>query len=236
MAVGTDTQGGHVWVITRASATRTTFWESLSGVRTTHELSGVDDTARTAHYRTIGCIFNHESFYANVQADDSVEACVFDLENGRHWKAMQPSLIRALTPMPAPVLASHMGSDAGMIEQRLEAELRKLIRQHRESLGLATIWDTRLQHYLAPALAAYEAERLMGVAYGNEEFQQAIKRHVPEVQALRATAPCACAHPAERPMPPRACPGAHVQGISPAVCPHVPITDHVHAPQGARRA
>lgn len=215
VAVGTDTQGGHLWVVTRPSATRTVFWESLSGQRTVHDLNAVDDSARAAHYRTVGCLFNHESFYANVQPDDSVGLCNFDLDNRALWKRMEPALIRALTPMPSPPLVASTLPPPHAAEEGLERALRALIAQHREPLGLHTFWDERLSAYLTPALAAYEVERVSGAAYGNDEFQQAIKRHVPEVTAplarFRAPPPSpvpapAPPHRATRPLPPCAWP------------------------------
>ena len=42
---------------------------------------------KPAHpYRTIGCIFNHTSFYANAQPSDSVLTCGFSLHNRSQWK------------------------------------------------------------------------------------------------------------------------------------------------------
>lgn len=171
-----------MWVVTRASTSRTIFWESLSGQRTVHDLHAVDDSARAAHYRTVGCLFSHEAFYANVQPDDSIGLCIFDLENRALWKKMESPLLRALTPMPSPPLVGSALPSPHGAEEELEQALRALIAQHREPLGLHTFWDDRLSAYLTPALAAYELERVSGAAYGNEEFQQAIKRHVPEVR------------------------------------------------------
>lgn len=49
-----------------------------------------------------------------------------------------------------------------------------------QDLGLTTLWDDELSYLLTPALAAYELERTTGVSAGNEEFQQAIRRAVPD--------------------------------------------------------
>ena len=46
--------------------------------------------------------------------------------------------------------------------------------------GLTATWDDHLSYLLTPALAAYETERVTGVTAGNEEFQQAIRRAVPD--------------------------------------------------------
>lgn len=33
-------------------------------------------------YRTVGCVFNHQTFMANCQPSDAVELCVFDFQVG----------------------------------------------------------------------------------------------------------------------------------------------------------
>jgi centrosomal protein CEP76 len=67
--------------MTRNNDNNVTFWESISGQRF---LQNSDKHS----YQTIGCVFNHESFYANIQQSDNVRICKFDLENEAHWKSM----------------------------------------------------------------------------------------------------------------------------------------------------
>lgn len=50
-----------------------------------------------------------------------------------------------------------------------------------QDLELATVWDNDLCHLLSPALSSYETERCLGVGgVCNEEFQDAIRRAVPD--------------------------------------------------------
>lgn len=50
-----------------------------------------------------------------------------------------------------------------------------------QELELATVWDDDLCHLLSPALSSYEIERCLGVGgVCNEEFQDAIRRAVPD--------------------------------------------------------
>jgi centrosomal protein CEP76 len=42
----------------------------------------------THQYKTIGCIFNHDSFFANIQRTDNVADCDFNIENEQLWKGM----------------------------------------------------------------------------------------------------------------------------------------------------
>ncbi|XP_016117358.1 centrosomal protein of 76 kDa-like [Sinocyclocheilus grahami] len=50
----------------------------------------------------------------------------------------------------------------------------------KKDLGLATVWDDHLSYLLSAALSAYELERCTGVSCGNEEFQDAVRRAVPD--------------------------------------------------------
>ncbi len=47
-------------------------------------------------YRTIGCVFNDKSFYANIQPSDNVLTCQYDLHNGGQWKPMSRDAIEAV--------------------------------------------------------------------------------------------------------------------------------------------
>lgn len=49
-----------------------------------------------------------------------------------------------------------------------------------QDLELATVWDDHLCYLLSSALSAYELERCTGVSCGNEEFQDAVRRAVPD--------------------------------------------------------
>lgn len=49
-----------------------------------------------------------------------------------------------------------------------------------QDLGLTTVWEDQLSYLLSPALASYEFERTTSISAGNEEFQDAIRRAVPD--------------------------------------------------------
>ena len=57
----------------------------------------------------VGCVFNHSSFYANIQKNDAATACVFDLENAGLWKAVRGSVW--------PCRAARAGSCASVCQQ-----------------------------------------------------------------------------------------------------------------------
>ncbi|XP_068860494.1 centrosomal protein of 76 kDa isoform X2 [Aphelocoma coerulescens] len=193
VCVGTKAKGvPHTWVMTCGSDGTITFWESLTGHRYIHRPINPDDPPLVEQpkplypYRTIGCIFNHQKFFGNCQPSDAVEVCVFDLHNESKWKPMSGEAIKSVCPPGAtssvppfpPLCASTV--DAAVTSNEIEVQLRVLVSEHRKDLGLSTVWDDQLSYLLSPALAAYELERTTGVSAGNEEFQDAVRRAVPD--------------------------------------------------------
>ena len=65
VVVGTNSEGSHAWVLTRqqsgASKPKVYFWESLTGLKLDSE-----DPRVHRFYRTIGCIFNNQTFMGNI--------------------------------------------------------------------------------------------------------------------------------------------------------------------------
>ncbi|XP_059713695.1 centrosomal protein of 76 kDa isoform X3 [Haemorhous mexicanus] len=193
VCVGTKAKGvPHTWVMTCGSDGTITFWESLTGHRYIHRPINPDDPPLAEQpkplypYRTIGCIFNHEKFFGNCQPSDAVEVCVFDLHDESKWKPMSgeaiksvcaPGATSSVPPFP-PLCASTI--DAAVTSNEMEVQLRILVSEHRKDLGLSTVWDDQLSYLLSQALAAYELERTTGVSAGNEEFQDAVRRAVPD--------------------------------------------------------
>nr|XP_014426171.1 centrosomal protein of 76 kDa isoform X2 [Pelodiscus sinensis] len=193
VCVGTKAKGvPHTWVMTCGTDGTITFWESLTGHRYIHNPINPDDPPLVEQpkpmypYRTVGCVFNHQKFFGNCQPSDAVEVCVFDLHDESKWKPMSgeaiksvcsPGATTSLPPFP-PLCASAI--DASVISNEIELQLRILVSEHRKDLGLTTVWDDQLSYLLSPALAAYELERTTSVSAGNEEFQDAIRRAVPD--------------------------------------------------------
>ncbi|XP_040520774.1 centrosomal protein of 76 kDa isoform X2 [Gallus gallus] len=193
VCVGTKAKGvPHTWVMTCGTDGTITFWESLTGHRYIHRPINPDDPPIVEQpkplypYRTIGCVFNHQKFYGNCQPSDAVEVCVFDLHDESKWKPMSAEAIKSVCspgtassvpPFP-PLCASVI--DAAVTSNDIELQLRILVSEHRKDLGLSTVWDDHLSYLLSPALAAYELERATGISAGNEEFQDAVRRAVPD--------------------------------------------------------
>lgn len=193
VCVGTKSKGAvHAWVMTVTVDGIVSFWESLNGHRYIHEpidpdLPPMDKLHRPKYpYKTIGCVFNHQSFYANNQPSDHVEVCQFELRNESRWKSMSQDAMLSVCgpgaspcwPTLPPLCSSTL--DSTLVSNDLEQQLRILLYEHRRDLGLTTVWDDQLSYLLTPALAAYELERVTGITAGNEEFQDSIKQAVPD--------------------------------------------------------
>ncbi|CAN0159045.1 unnamed protein product [Lampetra planeri] len=191
VCVGTKAKGEpHAWVATRSTDGTTTFWESLTGHRYAHRPINLDDPPlpraqqqQQQHhpYRTLGCAYNHRAFYANCGPTHAVDATHLDLADGTRWKAMSRDAVASVTAAgPATSALRPPSIDPADAARRVEMELRLLVEDHRKDLGLQTAWDPALAYLLSPALAAYECERAVGVAPGNDEFQDAVRRFVPD--------------------------------------------------------
>ncbi|XP_071785511.1 centrosomal protein of 76 kDa-like [Asterias amurensis] len=193
VCVGTKAKGAaHTWVVTVGVDGLVTFWESLTGHRYIHQPINPNDPPIVEQprpqypYRTIGCVFNHQRFFANSQPSDNVEVCRFDFHDESLWKSMSVDAIQSICaagsqaswPSQPPLVPSPF--DAALLSNEIELALRSLVSDHRKDLGLTCVWDPELSYLLTPALAAYELERSAGMTAGNEEFQQAIRRAVPD--------------------------------------------------------
>ncbi|KAG3293515.1 centrosomal protein 76, transcript variant X2 [Ictidomys tridecemlineatus] len=193
VCVGTKAKAvPHAWVMTCGTDGTITFWESLTGHRYIHKPINPDEPPLAEQakplypYRTIGCVFNHQMFLGNCQPSDAVETCIFDLNDESKWKPMSEEAIKSvcapgattsLPPFP-PLCASTI--DASVTSNEIEMQLRLLVSEHRKDLGLTTVWEDQLSYLLSPALASYEFERTTSISAGNEEFQDAIRRAVPD--------------------------------------------------------
>eukprot|EP00794_Sanderia_malayensis_P018997 gene18997-20909_t len=193
VCIGTKAKGiAHSWVVTIDTDSGVLFWECLTAERFIHKAVNANDPPlapqpRQLHpYKTIGCVFNHKEFYANCQPSENVDLCLFHLHNESLWKGMSLDAIKSVCGpgiLPSPhqqliLLPSKI--DPVLASNELENDLRALVVEHRHNMGMATYWDSELSFLLSPALASYEYEHSLGVSVGNEEFQHAIRRNVPD--------------------------------------------------------
>ena len=94
------------------------------------------------------------------QEDDALSSSSLALGEPLLWRAIDPALLRRLTPLPAPRLTAPASQDGRVgREVALEAQLRRRLEAHRASLGLATSWDTALESTLGPTTRCAEMRR-----------------------------------------------------------------------------
>lgn len=179
VCIGTSGEGPHAWVLTKG--TRDMFWESLTGQRLF-----IDDPRVHRFYRKVGCVFNHKHFYGNIQVDDVVANTNWDLEDESCWKSMAADMVANLVPASKYLPLLPPIPNPYEAELQVENSLKNLIIQHRARTDLLTNFDEDLGYLLSPALINYEIDRVGGVTFGNEEFQQSIKRYVPEGHTFKA--------------------------------------------------
>ena len=90
-------------------------------------------------YNTVGCVFNHRSFYANIQADDTVFNVRWNFDDELDWKAMEESQVCMVQPsMNAgylSLIAPPSQLDVVEMEKSLETALRAKIAYIREDHG-----------------------------------------------------------------------------------------------------
>lgn len=180
----------HSWVVTISyDFKEVIFWESLTGNRYIHSINNQDNlnVVITHPYKTIGCIFNHISFYANIQLLANVDTCSFDLRDSSKWKGISEDAIKTICiPIQYFPLLCENEINHAIVSEYMEREIKSLVCIHRKEIGLSTFWDDNLSYVLSSALFSYENERINGLSIGNEEFDQAIKTLVPDGHSFKA--------------------------------------------------
>ncbi len=174
VCIGTDNKGPRVWVLSRNSEGKVSFWDSINGTKYAQH-------SDNHNFQTIGCLFNHESFYANIQKSDSVKSCVFDLSNESLWKSMSRTKLALVKRFPRIPLCPPVGHTY-KTEEDTERQLKKLIESARRDLGLGTVWDDEMGYILTPSLQSYELSSISNIASNSvmAEFQECVKNMVPD--------------------------------------------------------
>eukprot|EP00727_Mastigamoeba_balamuthi_P000314 m51a1_g1028 putative centrosomal protein of 76 kda (719) ;mRNA; f:660303-663841 len=161
--------GRHAWVLERRDDGSAVFWESTTACRYTYPVTH----KKAPRYQSVDCAFNNAALYANVQ---DAEATSFALEDPRLWKQLPAAALSQ--GWPVPIQQSTL--EAVSLSSCLDGALRELVAQHRQGIGLMTVWDEDLGHRLSSALWSYEMERLVGTPVCSGDFEQSIKRAVPD--------------------------------------------------------
>eukprot|EP01017_Pseudomicrothorax_dubius_P028424 TRINITY_DN3372_c0_g1_i6.p1 TRINITY_DN3372_c0_g1~~TRINITY_DN3372_c0_g1_i6.p1 ORF type:complete len:215 (+),score=41.33 TRINITY_DN3372_c0_g1_i6:19-663(+) len=137
-------------------------------------------------FRKIHAIFNHKSFFANMQEEDMPFKVFLNIKDPTLWKAMGEDNLKilkttqnldGLIPAIADVIPEEMS-----IETRLKAKLA----EYRTDLQIGTRFDEKMSYFLTTSLINYEFERLTGQTFAAEEFQDAVRNYVPSGHTFKA--------------------------------------------------
>lgn len=165
--VGTEGSdaASHMWVMTRRRVAghdyEVLYWEPTTGER--FAVNGAHQ------YQTVGCAFNHMSFYANTQDNDSAVTTYFNFDDEAHWSPLNALKLRMVPKFPNPSLL-FIPMNTRLMETELEASLKRLIAERRDTLGLPTRWDESLAAVSAQALTGYEEQRTKGPDAATVDF------------------------------------------------------------------
>jgi centrosomal protein CEP76 len=188
VTLGTDsTNSAHMWVTTidaRGTAKvhppsyynilgNAKFWEPLTGVQ-----FGQTDNH---HFRTVGCCFNNNNLYANIQVLDAAEKVKFKISDPSYWKKMENT-----DPLPSPSIGFTLLPPAELnikiAELEIEQVLKQLVEFYRKDHYLACSWDESLPTLLGQSLWSMEYGKVSGqsISHFSDDFQMGVKRSIPD--------------------------------------------------------
>ncbi|KAF6777525.1 hypothetical protein AHF37_02421 [Paragonimus kellicotti] len=155
----------HAWVVTfLADSSTILFWDPVSGRRYVHHIHGGNCTHP---YRTIGCLYSHVAFYANLQPTDRLEQCSLDISDPSLWRPMSRDVIASVVSQSNLAL-KRLGEPVRNLcdlSDQCESKLRALasdwrLARLRSSERSQWQWDAQLSYLLTPILATFETEQL----------------------------------------------------------------------------
>jgi centrosomal protein CEP76 len=142
IAVGVCINGPHVWVLTRNKLEnkkyKITYWESLTGQRV-----NLEDSKIFRFYKKIHSVFNNNSFYANVQPDDSVFNTLYHFDDEYLWKNIPSDKLEALVKHNHTPFMDAILKDFYKLEMDLERDLKIKIQKHRKGLNYVFMYFSK---------------------------------------------------------------------------------------------
>ncbi|CAH8464457.1 unnamed protein product [Heterobilharzia americana] len=157
-----------------------TFWDSITGCRYIHIAGCCNQTIYPSPFCTIGCIYNHTSFYANIQSTDKVMDCLFNLKDSSKWRSMSSEVIQTVHKHSSLYLRKLNPPIQNLDEITIHCceNLRCLADKWRiEKLGCDNNylweWDNTLEQLLLPLISSYETDqkRLSNYCYHDNTGQ-----------------------------------------------------------------
>ncbi|CAH8449219.1 unnamed protein product [Dicrocoelium dendriticum] len=186
----------YAWVVVLLTGcSAVTFWDAVSGRCFDYEEENPKFVEEHL-FQTIGCMYNHKNFYANIQTNDSVSRCSFNLSDESLWRAMSSEVVSSVAVDSTLALHCLCGpeSDTQRLSYSVEGELQRMIEEWRSTHfagGDCTWkWDSQLSRLLAPILAGFEANQLRPrVTDPDPEaqlFMDPVRRYIPNRSTFKA--------------------------------------------------
>ncbi|KAI8853478.1 hypothetical protein BC829DRAFT_413695 [Chytridium lagenaria] len=176
MTLGSSkTSEAAAWVTTISSMGVVEFWDPVLGTR------WLAKDVEAHGYRTVGCLFSHEVFYANANVTDSVKGLDFDLARDWVWKPIPKDAAamsrRRTAEINFPILPFQMTSIASspksppsqslsIHEEDLESILKQQIAAFREDYDMRCLWDDDISRLFSQCLWGCEMGRLLRAGSG----------------------------------------------------------------------
>ena len=143
----------------------------------------IEDTATNIPYKSIYCIFNHKSYYSNIQQNDHIISCNYMLENATHWKSMSTQAINLLPKLHSTCTLQSTHNQLMELEYKLELQVKQLLTAYRHDVcKLDTVYDSDVEYILQVALDQYELDRIYTQQPSSNtynEFELCIKHVIP---------------------------------------------------------
>ncbi|CAH8828523.1 unnamed protein product [Trichobilharzia szidati] len=157
----------YAWVVVCSdNYHKITFWDAITGRRYVHTAGCCEQVTYPSPFITIGCLYNHAAFYANIQPTDKVIDCLFNLKDSSQWRPMSSEVIQTVHKHSSLYLRKLNPPVQNVSEITLQCRenLRRLADRWRmDKLGCDNNcrweWDQKLEELLLPLISSYEADQ-----------------------------------------------------------------------------
>jgi centrosomal protein CEP76 len=170
-----NNNNAHVWVTTIDINQKAVFWESVTSV----EYPQSDEH----YFKSIGCCFNNDCFYGNIQYNDNCRKVSFDFNDKSKWKVMKKKeKEKAYNNI---TVFDYFVKNVGERERELESYLKIYVNNFRNESSLTTLYDNEMSHLMGMAISYSESSKLFDKSTLASNFQHVIKRMIPDGHTFR---------------------------------------------------
>ncbi|GAA48487.1 centrosomal protein of 76 kDa [Clonorchis sinensis] len=159
----------YIWVaVFNVDSSVVLFWDAVSGRRHVQAMDSSCGDRNTSSYKTVDCLYSHNSFYANIQPSNELVSCSLRISDSSHWHPLPSDMISSVTTYSNLVPETLRGPVSNTVElnDRIVRELRALVANWRmarlpQEPPNTWVWDEELCRMMSPVLAGFEADHLL---------------------------------------------------------------------------